>query len=572
MKKLKPFLIPVIFALLTGVILGYLFFGGGTHENHPQKADDSVEQIYTCSMHPQIRQNEPGKCPLCGMDLIPLKTGKSSGEHDPFIYSMTKEAAAMANVQTSKVGGRSSENEIFLSAKIFVNEKKLETVTSNFAGRIDKLFVNYTGQNIKIGDKLVSIYSPDLLMAQKELREAAKNKENFPALYNAAKEKLRLWKLNENQIAEIESKGEIIEEFEIESDVSGIVLNRKVSQGSYVNKGSVLFEIADLTTLWLIMDAYESDLQWIKKGDKVVFTVQSSPGKEFVSNIEFIDPVIDPGTRTLKIRAEISNSSGLLKPEMLATARILSKKDSFKNSIIIPKSSVLWTGKRSIVYVKAGDVETPSFEMREIKLGNQVGNSYIVKEGLKKDEEIITNGVFAVDGAAQLSGNYSMMNRPPENRIPVEFRMQLTKLVEHYFIMKDHFVESDSVKSAKSAKNMIPVLKAVDMKLVEGDDRNKWMELLKNISNGLNSIVKSNDLESQRVGFSAVSDNIIEASDFFRSTISEVFVQFCPMAFDDKGAYWLSKEKEIMNPYFGDEMLNCGEIKKTIRSSGIGFH
>jgi Cu(I)/Ag(I) efflux system membrane fusion protein len=183
-----------------------------------------------------------------------------------------------------------------------------------------------------------------------------------------------------------------------------------VAEGDYVNPGSILFELTDLTQVWAMFDAYEADLPYLKTGDAVRFTVQALPGKTYTGRIAFIDPSLDKTTRTARLRVETSNPGLLLKPEMYANAVVEAPLRSKSGSIVVPRSAVLWTGKRSIVYVKQADASTPIFTLREIELGASLGDAYIVLSGIDEGEEIVTSGVFAVDASAQLEGKRSMMN------------------------------------------------------------------------------------------------------------------------------------------------------------------
>jgi Cu(I)/Ag(I) efflux system membrane fusion protein len=171
-----------------------------------------------------------------------------------------------------------------------------------------------------------------------------------------------------------------------------------------------LFDIADLSRRWVLFDAYESDLQFLRKGEKLTFSLEALPGERYTGTIAFIDPVIDPVTRVAKVRVEAGNKSGRLKPEMFVTGIVSTTLHEFNNNLVIPKSAVLWTGKRSIVYVKQPEADEPVFKMREIELGPMLGDSYVVVSGLSEGEEIVTNGTFSVDAAAQLAGKPSMMN------------------------------------------------------------------------------------------------------------------------------------------------------------------
>ena len=240
--------------------------------------------------------------------------------------------------------------------------------------------------------------------------EAAKTKQSQPGDYEAAKEKLQLWKITENQIAAIENSGSVQTKFEVVSGISGIVTSRRVNNGDYVSQGTVLYDLVDLSSLWVMFDAYESDLLFMKTGDKLVFTVQAMPGETYSGKIIFIDPVVDPVSRVSKVRVEISNRSGKLKPEMFATGIVKANMTEYKDKMVIPRSAVLWTGKRSIVYVKQPGKDEPIFKIREIGLGPMLGSSYIVADGLTEGEEIVTQGTFSVDAAAQLEGKPSMMN------------------------------------------------------------------------------------------------------------------------------------------------------------------
>jgi len=390
-----------------GLLLGWLFFHSS--DTQERSAQQSEVTIWTCSMHPQIRRNEPGKCPICGMDLIPLVQNNTTT--DSGAVHFTKEAAELANVLTSVVTREKPIMEVRLYGKVQADERLLQSQTAHIPGRIEKLLVNFTGEVVHKGQTLALIYSPELITSQQELLEAAKTKDSQPEVYEAAKERLRQWKLTESQIASIESSGSIQNNFEVFSNTTGIVTARRVNNGDYITQGTVLYDIADLSRVWIMFDAYESDLAFLNKGDKISFTIQAFPGSNFSGNILFIDPVIDPVTRVSKVRVEVGNQSGKLKPEMFATGIVRANLDEYRNELVIPKSAVLWTGKRSIVYVKQSDSNEPIFNLREIELGPMLGNSFVVLSGLSEGEEIVTQGAFSIDAAAQLEGKPSMMNQ-----------------------------------------------------------------------------------------------------------------------------------------------------------------
>jgi Cu(I)/Ag(I) efflux system membrane fusion protein len=344
------------------------------------------------------------------MDLIPLKT-MSTNATDPDAVLLTKEAAELANVQTSIVTRQIPVKEVSLYGKIQADERMFQSQTAHMPGRIEKLFVNFTGETVHKGEPLAIIYSPELITAQQELLETARMKQLQPEIYEAAKDKLRQWKLTDTQISDIENSGKVTENFEIYSTTGGVVTSRRVNNGDHVDQGTVLIDVADLSDVWVMFDAYESDLPFIKTGEQLDFRVVALPDSHFSGRITFIDPVIDPVTRVAKIRVEVSNKSGRLKPGMFATGVVTSDLERYPNSIVIPQSAVLWTGKRSIVYIRQPATPEPVFKMREIELGPSLGNSYVVLSGLHEGEEIVTSGTFSVDASAQLEGKPSMMNR-----------------------------------------------------------------------------------------------------------------------------------------------------------------
>ncbi|NND16530.1 MAG: efflux RND transporter periplasmic adaptor subunit [Eudoraea sp.] len=407
--KFNTTLVYIGIALLAGLLLGYFFFGGtsDTH-SHEEESFVSKEEVWTCSMHPEIRQPEPGSCPICGMDLIKADNGDSELQANQI--RMTENALQLADIQTTIVGMTEGEGNTFvLSGKIKENEEANTVQVAYFNGRIERLQVNFTGEQVRKGQLLGRIYSPELVAAQQELLTAASLKESQPQLYSAVRNKLKLWKLSDDQIREIESSGVVRENFPVYSTVSGIVTEKLVAEGDYIKQGQPLFRITNLSTVWAVFDAYESQISSFKVGQNLIISTQASPDKKIQATISFIDPVLNSKTRTVQLRTILKNVNNQYKPGMFVEGRVsINKKDSTK-SLTIPSSAVLWTGKRSIVYVKPHRGQS-IFELREIQLGQQLGDQYEVLAGLTQGEEIVTNGTFTVDAAAQLQGKRSMMN------------------------------------------------------------------------------------------------------------------------------------------------------------------
>lgn len=580
-----------ISTLVIGLLFGWLIFGRSNEpqaDEHNHSTTAESETIWTCSMHPQIRQNEPGDCPLCGMDLIPLES--TDGELDPMAVSMSPTAMQLAQVQTMVVDKGKTNKSIRLNGKVQADERLLFTQSSHIPGRIEKLSVNFTGEFITQGQVIAYVYSPELVTAQEELFEAKKIKESQPALFNAAKEKLKNWKLSDKQIDQIVASNKTIEQFPILANVSGYVTKKMVNLGDYIKQGEALYEIADLSKVWVLFDVYESDMTWINKGDAVIYTVQSIPGKTFKGRISYIDPVIDPKTRVAKARLEATNKGLMLKPEMFATGTIEAKTNTGNASLTVPKTAVMWTGKRSVVYVMQTSAQGVSFIMREVTLGPELGESYVIEEGLQPGEEIAINGTFSIDAAAQLAGKPSMMN--PEGGVamtghnhggntnsnmetmPVsskkttiseDAKKSLQPLFDNYFKLKNALASDDFEDAKASGVAMNNSLGKIDMNLFKGDAHSLWMQQSTALKPSLQHIEHLDDIKAIRGKFISISNLMIAIAESFDPLSTAIYVQNCPMADSNKGADWLSLDKEIQNPYFGESMLSCGENTKTIK-------
>lgn len=585
----------IYFGILAfGMILGWLLFGGSSNNESEHSHDQIGEanQMWTCSMHPQIMQPEPGDCPICGMDLIPAEVGADGLPADQF--KLTENAIALANIQTTIVGnGKADNNMIKLSGKIVENEEANAVQVSYFAGRIEQLNVSFTGEAIRKGQLLATIFSPELYAAQQELLTASSLKASQPDLYNAVRNKLKLWKLSESQINQIEESGKVKDNFPVYATVSGTVSEKLVEQGDYIKQGQPLLKIANLNTVWANFDVYENQIDLFKKGQEIIVSTNAYVNEEFEAKVDFIDPVLNSKTRTVKLRAILDNKSDVFKPGMFVEGKIKATSSNKEEVLSIPSSAVLWTGERSVVYVKANPNE-PIFEMKEVVLGKQLGDNYEVLEGLNSGSEIVTNGTFTVDAAAQLQGKKSMMNKEGgkvitghEGHIGMEeasgstnkqagsimnermkvskaFQNQLNAVFNDYIQLKDALVKDASIDVIRASNNLKDDLTKVDMKLLsENDAHMRWISLAKDIKRSSEAISNTTDIKIQRDHFKDLSAPLIKAVQLF-GVNEKVFVEFCPMANNDKGAYWLSKEEQILNPYFGEAMLKCGSVKQII--------
>ncbi|WP_299217602.1 efflux RND transporter periplasmic adaptor subunit [uncultured Aquimarina sp.] len=589
-------------ALIVGLLGGFLIFGGGSADTATNKVTDdhnhseeiASNQMWTCSMHPQIMKDEPGDCPICGMDLIPADAGADGLNANEI--KMTENAMALANIQTSVVGqGQMGDNSLKLSGKIMTNEESNAVQVTYFGGRIEKLYVNSTGERVGAGQRLATIYSPELVAAQQELLTASSLKESQPELYKAVRNKLKLWKLSEKQINTIENAGKVQEYFPVFATVSGTVTHKMVEEGDYVKQGQPLYKIANFNTVWAEFDAYENQIALLKKGQTIKITTNAYRNEVFDAKISFIDPLLNSATRTIVVRAVLNNKKDKFKPGMFVEGKIEGIQPGSKSTVTVPATAVMWTGERSVVYLKTKPNE-PVFEMKEVLLGNANGDTYTILEGLENGDEVVTNGTFTVDAAAQLQGKKSMMNAEGgktmtgheghlgmqgdnagdkmdktnhsqmNERIDVsnKFQKQLKEVFDGYILLKDALVNDDSEEAQTAAKRVSQNLSKVDMKLLSNEEaHNHWMTIQKELKNSTNGIENSSDIAVQRGHFKHLSAHMTSGIKLF-GIDQKVYKEFCPMADNNKGAYWLSLEEEIRNPYYGQAMLKCGEVKETI--------
>jgi len=472
--------------LLLIVAAGAYFFGRssasdlpmGEHSGHANGGGmtEAGPEIWTCSMHPQIRLPDPGKCPICSMDLVLADSSGTDDDLGPRVLKMSANAVALAEITTAPVERRSVAHEVNLVGKIAFDETRLAYITSWVSGRLDRLFVDYTGVRVRANDHLVEIYSPTLISAQQELLQAIgtqlKLQDSNSSIVRstsgrtvlAAHQKLRLYGLSEQQIEDVIAKGEPLEHITILAPFGGVVVHKNALEGMYVEEGTQLYTIADLSKLWVVMDAYESDLAWLRYGQNVEFGVEAYPGEVFHGRVAFIDPLLDDRTRTVKIRLNVDNREGRLKPDMFVSARAQSvltahgkvvdedlankwmcpmhpevvadeaiacpecgmalvsaselgfvEATQAQLSQVIPSTAPLITGERAVVYVKLQNQESPAYEGRVISLGPRAGDWYVVTAGLKEGEEVVVHGNFKIDSELQIRARPSMMN--PEQTV-----------------------------------------------------------------------------------------------------------------------------------------------------------
>ena len=578
----------VIAALVVGFVLGAALSRRTAPEPRPA-AEEVQAQFWTCSMHPQIRQPEAGLCPICGMELIPVYESGGGGDGGRRTLTLSESARKLAEIQVAPARRKAVEVELRMVGKVEVDETRLGYITARMAGRIDRLWVNYTGVRVKKGDPMVGLYSPELLSAQEELLQATRAASRSTA--EAVRNRLRLWGLTEDQIDEILDRGKAAEQITLRAPMSGTVLERHATVGMYVDTGMRIYTIADLSNVWVKLDAYESDLIWIRDHQAVEFETEAYPGERFAGRVAFVDPVVDPRSRTVKVRVEVSNPEGRLKPEMFVRARVRASVPPEKGQLplTIPATAPLVTGKRAVVYVELPGRDG-AYEGREVVLGPRAGDDYVVREGLSEGERVVVHGAFKIDSAIQILAKPSMMNpeggvpmtghehhgsgsagapmsrdRSQPHDVPPAFRAQLGPVYSAYFGIQ-RALSHDSLEPAREgAGSLIRALGASDMRLVEGAAHDDWMRELGRSRNSAEAIRSASDLEDARRAFDPLSQSLIRVATLFRpASGTPIIVYDCSMAFEGRGARWLQDTHGVENPYFGSAMFRCGEELETV--------
>ncbi len=603
----------------TFLLLCFVFAVGCGRDNDKQSvvAERSVSsgEVWTCSMHPQIKMPQFGKCPICAMDLIPATAFEEGSERE---VKMTDWARKLASIQVAPVERRFLTRKMVLQGKTVYDETGVHRVTARFPGRIDRLYTDFYGMNVKKGQHLAAVYSPELLSAQQELIQALSLGERS---VKAAARKLSLLGISEQQIKKVKEQKRVFEHIDIYVPADGVIVEKSVEKGDYVKTGSRMLTLANLSYLWVKLDVFESDISWIQYGQQVDITTVAMPGEVFSGMVSFIDPEVDAKKRTLGVRVTV-RSDGRLKSGMLIKAElkaelgaegvkpvidlagvvicpmhrgIMRKEEAdcdicgmplepaekvislapkpFSPVLAIPASAPLVTGKRAVVYVQKK--RSPGvFEGREVTLGVRAGKWYEVKSGLKEGELVVVNGNFKIDSELQLRAAPSMLSQPDEsdedallmNLPPKPFVVDksfvngLQPLFDSYFAIHQQLSRDKFEKVAEIASVAEKVLTVLDSSGLSSRQRAVWKLNRENLLFCLRRLLQASDLPQARDAYSSFSTWFYVLTSYFGvPENTEVRRFFCPMAFNNRGEYWLQNRAGVENPFFGSQMLKCGE-------------
>jgi len=418
-RKTAISLLIFVLALVAGS--GWFFRQNKTQGKATAGQEIKGRQLYTCTMHPYIIRDKPGTCPICGMELVrkitaPTDAAASTAKDalpaaTSGSVSLSPAKMVTANVATMEVKPEPLAKEVAAVGIVQYDQSRQAKVTAWIAGRIDRLNVNAVGASVSKEKPIAELYSPDLVATQQEYLMALKSREQLrnstitsvaetgETVVTSAKQRLRLFGLKESQIAELERNGKPATKVPIYSPFSGVVIEKMVQQGQYVNTGDVLFNIADLSGVWVELEVYENQFRNIRVGQPVEIRSQSFPGTSLTGHVSLVYPFLDPKTRTVKVRVAMPNPGMKLKPEMFVNALI---KVPLAEGIAVPVTAVMDSGKRQVVWVER---EPGKFASRDVVVGERTGDRIQILSGLSRGEKVVISGGYLIDSESQLNGS-----------------------------------------------------------------------------------------------------------------------------------------------------------------------
>ena len=543
--KFKTYLIAGL-VLVLGIFIGASLFSSEENTEDHNHTGETESSVWTCSMHPQIRNSKPGDCPICGMDLIPANTLEETV--DPDAIRMTKSARALAKIETTLVGdGKKTTSNLELSGQLDINEKSKTSLTTNFDGRIEQLNINFEGETVQNNQVVAELYSSTIQVLKDEYA-LAKRTDN-ESIMQSVVQKIENLELSLQDIQN-KSKSSTIS---LRAQQTGNVTQLMVAQGDQVKARQALMEITDLSTLWAMFDVYEQDLNLIKVGDEMSMNIG---GAAVTGKVDFISPIFNTEERSAKVRVVVQNPNLRWKPGVFVTGVVSTNVTNTKNEtpLYVPKSSVLWTGKRSIVYKQLENENGVYFKLTTVEIGQTSGDNIEILSGLQVGDEVVTQGAFSIDSEAQLADKTSMMDPKTEKSQPKSFVEEeinlnpkaIAQLLSDYRQLKTA-LSSDNFEDAKiNYKKLTTSFSKLKLRKLQNADKIKSIDEL-------------------REEFLVLSEDIIAIAKSSNPTDQLLYVQRCPMANNSEGASWLSFTKEIENPYYGASMLTCGSTIDSIQ-------
>jgi membrane fusion protein, copper/silver efflux system len=522
--------------------------------------------FYQSPMHPWIKSDKPGNCTICGMKLTPIYEGEKGFEAAPNMVTLNSNAINVINVQTETVEKRALQRNLEVAGRVEADPTRNRVISAYVDGRVEKLFVNYNGAEVKTGEPLAVIYSPALLTAEQEylaalsqtnLRSTAKLAEQHDRLIESARQRLKRLGLTDAQVEQTRQTGSTTNfTTQIVAPASGTVMKRDIFEGQYVKEGDRLFELIDLSQVWFVFDVYEQDLPLVQLGQKVQVVSPSLPGKIFTGPVAFIEPTLNEATRSARVRVELQNphvdDKRALYNGLYANGSIQFQSEPV---LTVSRAAVLEPGDAARVYIDHGN---GAYEQRTVTLGRRGTDFIEILSGLEIGENVVSGGTLLLDSQAQInqavSGTTPHQHEdatetpaPQHTEHPTPASSNIQELTPFFDVMHSmgQALASDDLKAYNKHAAELPIPATPQLAT-------------------LSKTVKASPakaLDAARVEFLPLSIAAAEAARAFKTNQINPGVKVfkCPMfPRPGKNALWVQKDGPLRNPFYGSEMLDCG--------------
>ncbi len=558
-----------------------------------ERESDSEASLYQCSMHPNVISEEPGVCPICGMDLQPVQELEGKGIPGRAPVQLSSTQRQLINIRVTPTLRTEASKSMRAEGVITYDESRVTDVTSKISGWVETLYVDKSGQSVEKGEPLMELYSPDLYSAQREYllaykatqrqrkaslgkegsrlsRFASTNRRGYGSLLESARKRLELWGVSEEQIESLERSGEPKKTLKLTAPMGGTVVEKPTFKGQKIRPDMKLYRIADLSKLWLEVKFYEYELSLLEEGQTALIRVEAYPNRTFTGKVDFIYPYMETKTRTVRVRFVLDNEKGLLKPNMYAHAEL---HRPLGEQVLVPSSAVFHTGKHNYVFVDNGD---GTYLPKEILLGPKTENHYVVHQGIQEGEPVVVDGNFLLDSESQLKatasasrgkesdGTPAQKDQIPVYQVPDDLKAQLSSLVNDYRQLSAQLT-SDRLGAIEAlTKRMSSTIHEVRLLSTMPDSlRDRTESALGPLEEALTEFPTGN-LQKARIRFGKVSAALIDIVEQFPTSLDQSLqVVECPM-WEKSPAQWIQANQQIENPFMGQSMLRCGEVVRRL--------